>query len=166
VTFDDLPDGQPVFVDANTFVYHYMPDPTFGPACRRLIERALRKNVEAHTSVQILGDVAHKLMQSEAAANTGRPLAGMLRYLQRHPSEIQKLVRHRQAIGEILNNPIHVITITPTLVDQATVISQQHGLLHNDALIVAVMQAHGLTNVASHDADFDRIPGLNRFAPA
>jgi len=40
------------------------------------------------------------------------------------------------------------------------------GLLHNDALILAVMQANGLTNLASHDADFDRVPGILRYAPA
>jgi predicted nucleic acid-binding protein len=44
-------------------------------------------------------------------------------------------------------------------------VSQQHGLFANDALIVAVMQQHGLTNMASNDADFDRVPGLIRFAP-
>ena len=43
--------------------------------------------------------------------------------------------------------------------------SQQHGLLHNDALIVAVMQANSLTNLASEDDDFDRVPGLTRYAP-
>jgi predicted nucleic acid-binding protein len=35
-----------------------------------------------------------------------------------------------------------------------------------DALIVAVMQRHGLVVLASHDADFDRVPGLTRYAPA
>ena len=39
------------------------------------------------------------------------------------------------------------------------------GLLTNDGLIVAVMQAHGLTKIASNDADFDRVPGLTRYAP-
>jgi predicted nucleic acid-binding protein len=33
-------------------------------------------------------------------------------------------------------------------------------------LIVAVMQAHGLTKIASNDTDFDRVPGLMRYAPA
>jgi len=35
----------------------------------------------------------------------------------------------------------------------------------NDALIVAVMQLHNVTNLASHDADFDRVPALTRFGP-
>jgi hypothetical protein len=33
-------------------------------------------------------------------------------------------------------------------------------------LVVAGMQAHGLMNLASNHADFDRVPGLTRYAPA
>jgi predicted nucleic acid-binding protein len=30
---------------------------------------------------------------------------------------------------------------------------------------VALMQHQGLTRLASHDADFDRVPGITRYAP-
>jgi hypothetical protein len=36
---------------------------------------------------------------------------------------------------------------------------------HNDAITVALMQAHGLNKIASSDADFDHVPGLTRYAP-
>ena len=39
------------------------------------------------------------------------------------------------------------------------------GLLSGDALILAVMQTHGLTHLASNDADFDRVPGIVRYGP-
>jgi predicted nucleic acid-binding protein len=32
-------------------------------------------------------------------------------------------------------------------------------------LIVAAMQANGLTHLATNDADFDRVPGITRYAP-
>jgi predicted nucleic acid-binding protein len=38
--------------------------------------------------------------------------------------------------------------------------------LTDDALVVAVMQHHHLTVLASLDDDFDRVPGLMRYAPA
>ena len=41
----------------------------------------------------------------------------------------------------------------------------EYELLSGDALIVAVMQANGLSHLASHDADFDRVSGLTRYAP-
>jgi predicted nucleic acid-binding protein len=51
------------------------------------------------------------------------------------------------------------------LVTAAASISQQHELLSGDALIIAVMQAQGLTDLASHDSDFDRMPRITRYAP-
>jgi predicted nucleic acid-binding protein len=32
--------------------------------------------------------------------------------------------------------------------------------------VVAVMQHHGLTHLASADADFDRVPAITSYAPA
>jgi len=61
---------------------------------------------------------------------------------------------------------IQVLPVSLPLVEAATLLSEQYELLTGDALIVAVMQNHGLSNLASHDADFDRVPGLTRYAPA
>lgn len=38
--------------------------------------------------------------------------------------------------------------------------------LDANALIVSMMEAHRLTQLASHDTDFDRVPGVTRYAPA
>jgi predicted nucleic acid-binding protein len=96
----------------------------------------------------------------------GWPVAGIAQRLRKHPAEIQKLTAFRQAIQEVPQYRIQVLTIPPPLIDAAAAVSQLTGLLTNDALIVAVMQANGLTNLASGDADFDRVPGLTRYAPA
>jgi predicted nucleic acid-binding protein len=47
----------------------------------------------------------------------------------------------------------------------AVVLSRQIRLPTNDGLVVALMQAHGLADLASGDADLDRVPGLMRYAP-
>ena len=61
---------------------------------------------------------------------------------------------------------IQILTFATPLVDVAAGISHSTGLLTNDAMVVAVMPANGLTHLASNDGDFDRVPGLIRFAPA
>lgn len=58
-----------------------------------------------------------------------------------------------------------MIFADPPLVVTAVALSQSLGLLSNDAFIVAVMTANGLTRIASHDSDFDRVPGITRYAP-
>ena len=80
-------------------------------------------------------------------------------------ASLQKLTRFRQAIEFIVASRIHLLTISGDRIVNATAISQQTGLLSNDALIVAIMQHQELANLASCDADFDRISELTRFAP-
>jgi predicted nucleic acid-binding protein len=63
---------------------------------------------------------------------------------------------------------IHVLPVTSQDVLMAGDLSIQHGLLSGDAgdaLLIAIMRSHGLTHLASNDADFDRVPGITRYAP-
>ena len=39
MTFVDLQLGEAVFLDANTFLYHFGPDPVLGPPCGQLLQR-------------------------------------------------------------------------------------------------------------------------------
>jgi len=165
MTFADLPAGTAVFVDANTLVYHFQPHPVFGPACTDLVERIENQELSGFTSTHVLGELAHRLMSLVACAALGWPFPGIAQRLRQHPTQVQGLMRFRQAIQEVPRYGIQVLTIPPTLVDSGAAVSQQTGLLTNDALVVAVMQANGLTHLASHDADFDRVPGLTRYAP-
>ena len=104
-------------------------------------------------------------MTIEVAQALGRPLAGMANWLRRHPTEVQRLRRHRQVIDDLAAIPITILPISGPQVSRAADLSLQHGLLTNDALAVAVMQDKGLTALASLDADFDRVPGITRYAP-
>jgi predicted nucleic acid-binding protein len=79
---------------------------------------------------------------------------------------LQGVSRFRLAVDTVLRSRIQILSIAPPLLGTAAVLSQQHGLLTNDALILALMQAHGLTKIASADTDFDRVPGITRYSPA
>ena len=166
MTFADLPSGASVFVDANTLVYHFQPHPAFGPGCTDLVERIEHQQLVGFTSTHVLSEMAHRLMTLEACALFGWPYPGIAQRLRQHPAQVQALTRFRQANQEVPQCGIQVLTIPPTLIDLAAAVRQQTGLLANDALVIAVMQAHGLMNLASNDADFDRVPGLTRYAPA
>jgi predicted nucleic acid-binding protein len=164
--FADVPSGASLFVDANTLVYHFAADPLLGPACRQLLDRIKVRDIQGLSSTHVLSDLAHRMMTIEAMQVFGWPAAGIFRRLRRHPAEIQKLGLFRQAVEGVQRFGLQLVSVTPRLISAAAEISQQHGLLSGDALVVAVMREHGLTCLASHDADFDRVPGLTRYAPA
>lgn len=150
MTYDNLADGSTVFADANAFVYRHGTDPLLVGASVKLLQRAERGDIAAFTSTHVLSEVAHRLMLLEAAIVGARQPVGMLRYLRRHPNLIQNLAHFRQSVEDVIHSSIRVLPITTALISDAMQISQRHGL----------------TNLASHDADFDRVSGLTRFAPA
>jgi len=165
MTFDDIPVGSAVFVDANTFVYYFQPHPIFGPACQQLFLRIENNELQGFTSSQVLGDVVHRVMTQEAASLFGRSMTGMAPWLKQHPTEVQRLSRHRLAVDDIALIGIQVLPVTGSLVSLAADLSRQFGLLTNDAVVISTMRHRALTLLASHDADFDRVPGLTRYAP-
>ena len=165
MTFADIPAGSAVFVDANIFVYHFVSDPGFGPPCRALFDRISRGEVVGFTSSDTVSDAAHRLMTIEAADTYGWPMSGIAYRLQRHPDELKALTKYRKAIEDIPSFGVQALSVAMSEVLTAAAVSQQYGILSGDALIAAVMQRHGITQLASNDSDFDRVLWIGRFVP-
>ncbi len=102
MTFADIPQNVAVFVDANTFVYHFSLHPVFAPACTQLLDHIARQEYLGFTSADVLSDVAHRLMAFEASVVLGWTGPGLTQRLRRHPDEIQKLSGFRQAVQKSL----------------------------------------------------------------
>jgi predicted nucleic acid-binding protein len=164
--FADLAAGDSTFVDANVLIYLAGPDPVFGIACQQLMRSIDNRQLQGYTSTHVLAEVAHQLMILEASTLPGWTLGKVKQRLQQQPAVVRQLTLFRRAIEAVLQSQLRVLTLAPASLVDAAVISQQHGLLTNDALSLAVMQANGLTKVASADTDFDRVPGITRYAPA
>lgn len=158
MTFDAIPLGTDVFVDANTSTYHFTNHAKYGPACTRLLERIENQELRGYASSHVLADVAHRLMTIEAMHKLGWPVTSLAARLRNHHKEIPNLHAYRQALVKLNQIGLHVFSVTEALVHTAAALSQQFELLTGDALIVAVMQQHGLTSLASEDPDFDRVP--------
>jgi predicted nucleic acid-binding protein len=164
--FDDLGSPADLFLDANTFIYHFTNDPKWGSACTRLLERIEFQELRGFTSTHVLADVTHRLMTIEAMDLLGWPTTRLAARLRQHHADIPKLTVYLQALVKIAQIGVQVLPVLEQHILQASQLSRAHELLTGDALIVALMQANGLTNLASLDSDFDRVPGITRYAPA
>jgi predicted nucleic acid-binding protein len=162
---DQAPSGAQVFVDANILVYHFQPHPGFGPTCHRFLERIERQDIKGYTSTNLLGELAHRLMVIEAGALPGWAGSKVLNRLKQQSGVVKQLTLFQMAVESVLQSQIQVLTIPPVLMSTVATLSRQHGLLTNDAVILALMQTHGLTHLASHDAHFDSVPAITRYAP-
>jgi predicted nucleic acid-binding protein len=164
--FAELVAGDAVFVDANIFTFYFQPNPTWGAACGQLLQRIENGEIDGFTSTHVLSELSHRMMTIEASARFNWPFAGIGNRLRGNPAEVRKLQSFRYAIETVFQSKVQVLIIDPPLLVTAVALSQSLGLLSNDALIVAVMNANGLTKIASHDSDLDSVPGITRYAPA
>jgi predicted nucleic acid-binding protein len=165
MTFVDILAGQSIFIDAKIFLFYFRPDPVLGPPCDQLLRRIENGDVQGFTSAHVLNELSHRLMTEEAHQRFGWPMTSIARRLRHHPAQVRTLSRPRQAIDELSLIGLHILPVTGSQVSLAVDISNQQGLLSSDALLLSVMRHHGLQALASHDGDFDRVPGLTRYAP-
>ena len=62
MTFDDVPAGAAVFLDANTLVYAIIADPSYGSAAKKLLDRIEHQVVQGFASSSVVSDMAHRVM--------------------------------------------------------------------------------------------------------
>lgn len=165
MTFAHLTNGDTLFIDANTLTYHFEPHPRWGPSCTQLLQRIENQQLVGYSSTHVIAEVSHRLMTIEAHKVLGWQIAGIGNRLRTNPTEVRKLALFRTSVERLLQGKLQILPVTATLLAVGVALSQQLGLLTNDGLIVAVMQAHGLSKIASNDSDFDRVPGITRYAP-
>jgi predicted nucleic acid-binding protein len=166
MTLDNIPPGTAVFVDANILLYYFTAHPNHGLAAKKLLDRIETKDIEGHSSTHVLGEVVHRLMTIEACTRFNWPAKGLAQRLRRHPTEVQQLTQHRQAMDEIPLFGLQILAVGVQTVSEAVNLSRQTGLLYADSLVLAAMRTQNLVHLASADGDFDRVAGLTRCAPA
>lgn len=165
MNFSAIPNGASVFLDANVLVYHFSSHPALGQACTDLMARIAAQEIVGYLASHIISELAHRLMTIEASQRFGWRFQGIAYRLKQRPSDVTQLTRFQQAINDLSSSRIHLLLVDQSILLAAASVSRQTGLFSNDALTIAAMQAHGITNLASHDADFDRVGGIIRYGP-
>jgi predicted nucleic acid-binding protein len=158
-----LPTGSACFVDSNIFVYHFVDFGEVSLKCRAFLG-GIGSRVEAFSTASCIADAVHRFMMVEAQEkfNLG---GGALAWIQRHPERIRELTIFREAAKQMQSLPLRLLEPDCALISEAAELAAGHGLLTNDAIIVALMRRHGLTHLVTNDDDFDRVPGLTVWKP-
>jgi predicted nucleic acid-binding protein len=161
----ELPEGATCFVDSNILYYALVPTPGISEHCLTLIDRTMAGRLSLFVSVPVLSDTIHKVMISEVAQMEARDRAGIVGFLGRHPEVIKRLTEYPKAMDRLSSIPMNILPIDWQLLLDATRLGVQHGLLTNDAMIVALMHRHQLAHLVTNDDDFDAVPGLTIWKP-
>ena len=159
-----LPSGARVFIDANIFIYHFTRIPLTA-TCTAFLQRVEAGDLQGVTSVIILAEVAHRLMILEAIRTLGFSPRMAVKKLKEQPALVPQLSHYKVVTERIPSFNVAIEPVTFAYLQTAQSLSALHGLLTNDSLTAAVMQALGLTDVATNDSDLSVVPGLTIWRP-
>jgi predicted nucleic acid-binding protein len=161
----ELPDGTDCFIDANILAYHFTIRDALGAICTDFIRRVGLEEIRAFVSVPMLADALHRVMLAEIRERHRLDRVGIVGWIQRHRDclgELSMTIRAGEQLGQL---PLLVLPVDVELLNDAMRISTKDHLLTGDAVIVALMRRHGITNLVTNDDDFDRVPGLTVWKP-
>lgn len=159
----DIPDGALLFVDANVFVYHFTGR---SDDCSSLLARIESGDLRGFTGQISVLEVAHRLMMLEASEQGLQIRPNPAARLARRPQMVQQLSKYYFSLLAIPKIGIEILPLPQDFITASQEFRQSYGLLVNDSLVPMHMRQAGLSNLASADAAFDRVPGIKRYAPA
>lgn len=158
----ELPAGQTVFIDANIFIYHFTG---ISQECSSFLERCERGELWGVTAVHILLEVLHRLMMIEAVTKGLVTSGNVVKKLREKPNVVKQLADYQTQTETISEMGIEVVGLTLDALKISHPYRRRDGLLVNDSLTAAVMEAEGILDLATADPDFTRVEGLRVYSP-
>jgi len=151
--------GDEIIIDANILIYALLGS---SPDCVAFVDRCLKSDVHAFTTVDVLADVCHKLMVTEAHLRgfIQRPNASSL---QGKAAVIRQLSDYWMHVRSLTG--IAVLPFDEFRFVRAQAVRNHHGLMTNDSLLLAAAEIFGIENLATNDSDFDAVPWIQVYKP-
>lgn len=157
-----LPANTPILIDANIFIYHFAK---VSDECKTLLHRIEKREVLGFVTTSILAEVLHRRMLAEAVDKGLVTASKVLQKLKTKPDIISQLTDYIVDIRAILQLPLNLISATSEDIEQSHGLRQTYGLFVNDSINLACALRVGVSQIATHDTDFDRVDRIKVWKP-
>lgn len=160
-TFRQILANTRVMLDANVVIYALFPQLNHYEACKALLERGVKKEIQLHLTVNTAADVIHRTMVLEFLGQGGvQKSADAVLYLKQNPQAVQQLTHYKTILSDLRQSRIDILPLTHRDLHNSRQFRDKYGMMTNDSILLAVMQREGIQYLATNDTDFERVPGI------
>jgi predicted nucleic acid-binding protein len=165
----DFVADEPIFIDANIFLFHAFDDEEHGKAATSFLTRIENEETEALTSSLVVDEVFFKILVQEAAAHLERPTIWNIKRAMKEKAFVEKVyapvLEYKTYLESLAFLGMRIVEVTGAHMLATADVGAEAGLLITDAAHVAVMRERGIRNLATADADLFDIEGITAWAP-
>ncbi|WP_456475673.1 PIN domain-containing protein [Candidatus Pyrohabitans sp.] len=153
-----------VFVDTSILI-HAFTNTRYTKTCEDFLGRVKYGEVSGYINPTVVDEFFHKLVIFTTYSKKKLTSQKAITYLKRNPDFIRKLNKPFKATREVLNDYGFNVLDTSKTLEEALNISRKHGLLFSDALHAACCKIYNIPDIATNDADFQRVDFLKVWKP-
>ncbi len=158
---DEVIDGR-MYADANMLYMFLRRQKQHQAIIRPFMKRVVQGHIKLYVSPLTTDELLYRLLLTRIKEIYGKTPQDVLRTDPVGP--IRRLSNElNAALRQMLRLPhVHLVSIEADDIFQMLENAQQHALMPRDALHLTVMQRLALQDIVTDDADFDRVPKLQR----
>ena len=158
--------GAVLFVDTNIFLYGILGHWRHGEVCKTFLEKVNKGGYTGVISVLVCNEIFHRVMIAEVVEKYRIEPKYAVSYLKNN-WDVVKDLNKAWSIMEIIERieNLRVVEVDDGIFDVALSYSRKYGLLSNDAIHLATMKKHEITNIATNDSDFERVERVKVWKP-
>lgn len=157
-----LPAQTRCLVDANILIYHIGGSSL---ECQDFLKRVADEELGAYLTNTIIAEVLHRQMLIEAVSKGLVTQGKALNKLKSNPTLIKSLSDYIAEVEKLLQLPFTIIEVTIADIKESHTLRRTHGLFVNDSLNLACAERLGITDIVTHDNDFNHLPTINIWQP-
>lgn len=165
----DFVADEPIFVDANIFLFHAFNDDEYGEAATSFLTKIENEKVKALTSSLVIDEVFFKILVQEAAAHLEKPTIWNIKKAMKEKLFVEKVyapvLEYKAYLESLAFLGMKIVEVTGVHMLTAADIGAEFGLLITDASHVAVMRERGISHLTTADADLFDIEGITVWTP-
>ncbi len=161
-----IPSGEQVLFDTNIFIYSALDHPRYGDSCTYLLHEVESGEIEGYIPTIVLNELLHRLMIAEAIkSGFARNTKDAIKIFKRDKSIIPSLDICWEELDRIFEMRFTILEEKSDTFKESVPISRRYSLLAKDAYIASFARSYGITNIATNDRDFKRVPWLKVCKP-
>jgi predicted nucleic acid-binding protein len=162
----EYPGKDPIFIDANIFLYHAFDGL---PGASAFLERVESTGIKAFTSALVLEEVLFKLLLQAVSADLGSASLPEIKKALENPTCRKKAVipvkQYAGYLDVLKDCGMGVLDLTDADIRESLMVTEDTGLITADSAHLAVMKKRGISHIATADRDFLRARGITVWTP-
>ncbi len=162
----DIPSDTWCLVDTNILIYWALDHQEYGAECTNFIKRGLKQEISLFIPAIVCNEFIHRMMIAEILEkNDGMSRLKALDALKHQKFDEDFFSQTWELVDVIVSVPLHILDYSENIIRKQLQILQKYPLMAADASVVATGIENDIHHIATRDADFSIIPGLNVWRP-